>query len=150
MALWLCLTRGGLSEGTVASLTTSVWEKAAPRSHPDAGKFSSSLYIPSTFQSAAPMLEPRANESAEVFLWALSEELPGTPEVSFYHNLNSCCFLQMEFMRLNFLTLETWAGRPGVGLGPLVPEISLPIFIHHTWVWDQPILCLYPLLPVLM
>ena len=39
-----------------------------------------------------------------------------------------------------------------VGLRSLAPEISLPIFIHHTWVWD----CLFllsvspPLLPIWM
>ena len=40
---------------------------------------------------------------------------------------------------LIFLALETWARGPGVGLGLLAPEISLPDFIHQRWVWDQPV-----------
>ena len=44
--------------------------------------------------------------------------------------------------------LSSWRWNPGLGglmwLEPLTPEIFLPIFIHHMWVWDQPIMCLHP------
>ena len=43
-------------------------------------------------------------------------------------------FLHTEVMGTH-LGLEPWAG---VGLGFLAPEVSLPIFIHHMWVWDCP------------
>ena len=48
-------------------------------------------------------------------------------------------FYIQKLWGLMLLALEPWAGKPEVGPGPLTPEISLPIFIYHTWVWDQPI-----------
>ena len=33
---------------------------------------------------------------------------------------------------------EPWAGWSGVVLGSLSPEVSLPIFTQHRWVWDFP------------
>ena len=47
---------------------------------------------------------------------------------SFFHSHNPCWFLQPETWKLIFLALEPWAGGPGVGLGLLAPEISLPSF----------------------
>ena len=41
-----------------------------------------------------------------------------------------------------FPDTKPWSGDPSVGLGPLTPEMSLLIFIHYTWVWDQLILCI--------
>ena len=41
---------------------------------------------------------------------------------------------------LILLELEPWAGWLGVGLGSLAPEVSLPIFTHHMWVWNHPFL----------
>ena len=38
---------------------------------------------------------------------------------------------------LIFLALEPWAGGPG-----LFPRCPFRIFMHHMWVWDQPIQCL--------
>ena len=31
-----------------------------------------------------------------------------------------------------------WAVPSGLGLGLLTPKVSLPIFIHHTWICDCP------------
>ena len=28
--------------------------------------------------------------------------------------------------------------QSGLGLGSLATEVSLPIFVHHTWMWDRP------------
>ena len=52
-------------------------------------------------------------------------------------------------MGLIFLAFKPWAAGIGVGLGLLAPEIPSRIFIHHMWVWDQPVLC-PSLLPVWM
>ena len=47
-------------------------------------------------------------------------------------------------METSFLALKTWAGGGGAWCGARTPpEISIQIFIHHTGVWDQPILCLH-------
>ena len=43
--------------------------------------------------------------------------LRGTPEVSIFLRLNSCCFLQREVMGTSL---------PGVGLGPLAPQLQYP------------------------
>ena len=47
---------------------------------------------------------------------------------SFCHLLNPHWFLQPEVMGTYLLILEPWAGGPGVGLGPLVPQIPLSNF----------------------
>ena len=51
-------------------------------------------------------------------------------------------FYSQKLWRLIVLALELWAWGPGFGLGPLAPQVSLPIFICHTWVWDQLVLSL--------
>ena len=34
--------------------------------------------------------------------------------------------------------------NPGLGLGLIIPKVFFPIFIHHMWVRNQPILHLHP------
>ena len=95
--------------------------KLSPSSCPDDRQFSSSLYVSGAFQSAAPM--------------------PESPAISVFLSLNPCCFLQPEVMATSF----PGTGTLGWGsLGPFTPKISLPIFMHYTWVWDQPVPCLLP------
>ena len=53
-------------------------------------------------------------------------------------------FYSQKLWGLTFLALEPWAGGPGEGLTPVIPEISLLIFICCMWVWKQPIPCLCP------
>ena len=55
---------GGLIQGTMASESTSVWEKATPPAL--AGQISSSLYVVGSFQAAASALELRTSESMYV------------------------------------------------------------------------------------
>ena len=57
----------------------------------------------------------------------LEEELLGAPEVS-STDLIPTGFCSQKLWELIFLTLEPWAGRPGVGLGLLALEISLLSF----------------------
>ena len=66
----------GLREGTVSSVSTSVWEKTAR----DAGQLCSSPCIAGAFPSAAHAVELRGSGSEQIRAWALEEELPGTPE----------------------------------------------------------------------
>ena len=47
---------------------------------------------------------------------------------SFFHQLSLLWFLQIEVVGTHLLALEPWARGPGVGLGLLAPEISLPNF----------------------
>ena len=53
-------------------------------------------------------------------------------------------------MGLVFLALEPWAGGPGVGMGPLDPEISLPNFYPPHMDVGPACYVSVPLLPVLM
>ena len=50
---------------------------------------------------------------------------------SFFYRLNPCWFLQPEVMGTCLPGTGTWAGGPSVGLGLLIPEISLPNFHPH-------------------
>lgn len=54
---------GGLNKETKASASTSIWEKLPSSPHRDARQFSSSPYVPHTFQAAVPALDLRASES---------------------------------------------------------------------------------------
>ena len=77
---YMALPAGSVGEGelkkrTMAFASTSIWEKAAPSSHPDAGQFISSLYVSGTFQAAATMLELRRSESELVCVNPLSRTL---------------------------------------------------------------------------
>ena len=63
-------------------------------------------------------------------MWVLLEELLGTPEVSFTDSIPAG-FCSQKLWGLIFLALEPWAGGPGVGLGLLAREISLPNFYPH-------------------
>ena len=49
------------------------------------------------------------------------------PEVSSTNSIPAA-FRSQKLWKCTFLSLEPWAGGPGVGLGLLTPEISLPIF----------------------
>ena len=64
---------------------------------------------------------------------------------SFFYQLNPCWFLQSDIMGTYLPDTRTLGcGGAGMGLGPLIPEISLQIFIHHMWVQNQPIPHLCP------
>ena len=71
------------------------------------------------------------------------KEVLEVPEVSSTDSIPSG-FCSQKLWVLIYLALEPGAGEPGVGLGLLTPEISLPNFIHHMWMWDQPVPCLHP------
>ena len=49
-------------------------------------------------------------------------------------------FYSQKLWGFIFLALEPWAVQSVLGLGSLVPKVSLPIFIYHTWMWD-PLFC---------
>ena len=90
--------------------------------------FSSFLYATGAFQVATPVLGLRGSESKKVNLCVGS--LGGTAwgSSSVFHRLNSHWFYSQKLWGLIFLTLESWAGDAGVGLGLFAPEISLPNF----------------------
>ena len=119
---------------TMASASTSIWEKCWPPadSHLEAEQFSSSLYVSGVFQAAAPALELRGSES---------ESMHGP----FKRDSRSFHLPQTEF--LLFFTARSY-GDISPWCGVRTPcssaAISLLIFIHHSWVWDQPVLHLHP------
>ena len=75
-------------------------------------------------------------------MWVLQGELLGIPEVSSIDSILAC-FCCQKLWGLIFLVLEPWAGEPGMGLGLLVPDISLPNFyppnvpVPHLHSFDQ-------------
>ena len=82
-------------------------------------------------------------------MWVLYEELLGAPEISSTDSIPTG-FCSQKLWGLIFLALEPWAGGPGVGLGLLAPEISLPI-LYPTHVDLGPALSAsVPLLPAWM
>ena len=60
-------------------------------------------------------------------MWVPREELLRAPAASSTDPIPTG-FCSQELWELIFLALESWAGGPGVGLGLLAPEISLPNF----------------------
>ena len=118
--------------------------------HLDARHFSFSLYTTGAFQAATPVLELRGSESEYVSLFVSS--LRGTawaPEVSSTNPVPDGFCIQ-KLWELIFLALEPWAWGPGVGLGPLAPEISLLNF-YPPHVGEGPAHSMsVPLLPVWM
>ena len=57
-------------------------------------------------------------------MWVLKEELLGFLSVSSTDSIPTG-FCSQKLCGLIFLALEPWAGGPGVGLGLLVPKVSL-------------------------
>ena len=61
------------------------------------------------------------------------------------HWLSACWFLQPEVMGIHLPSTNPGAGIPGVGSGPLAPEISLLNFYPEFLpMWNKPILCSTP------
>ena len=46
-------------------------------------------------------------------------------------------FYRQQLWSFIFPVLEPWAAESGLGLGLLPSKVSLPIFIHHMWIWDH-------------
>ena len=81
-------------------------------------------------------------------MWVPLKELLRAPAASFTTIQSPLIFHSQGLWGLTFLTLESWAGGPGVGIVPLTPE--LPLRFLSTLVWGKPIPCLFPLLPIWM
>ena len=96
-------------------------------------------WYPSSFQ---PSAGARGNESEQVSPCVGS--LRGTAWVSrsFFHWLNPHWILHPEVVGTYLPGTAALGWGSGVRLELLTPEISL-LNIHHTWVWDQPILHLH-------
>ena len=75
-------------------------------------------------------------------MWVPQEELLRAPAASSIASIPAG-FHSQKLGGLIFLALESWAGGPGVGLGLLTPDISLPNF-YRRGCEDHPILCWCP------
>ena len=146
---WLCSSvGGGFRKWTMASACLSVWEEAVPQvsswcptlqflpvchwclssCHPGAG-----VQMGVSLSKSVCRFFKRNYLGLQKFLW-----------------LSPCWFLQPEVMGTylpgtGILGWGTWCGR---GTSSFL-SYSFQIFVHHTWVWDQPVLRL-SLLPVCM
>ena len=129
------------SKGTMSSACLSVWEKADPSSCLDARQFSSSLYAMVPFK-----LLPWCWSSEEVSLSPCVGSLRGTAcdSRNFFHWLRPHWFLQPDVVGTYLSCTENlgWGGLLW-GWDSSLPRYPSQIFIHHTWMWDQPILLLY-------
>ena len=116
---------GGLSKGTMASASTSVWEKAAPLAlslKPDNS-------VPPHMSLVPFELLPQCQSSEGVSLsksvcWPFKRNAwDSKSPVSLSHS--PCWFLQPEVMGTYLPGTGTLGWGPGVGLGLLTPNISL-------------------------
>ena len=71
-----------------------------------------------------------ASLSGQVHMWFPQEELLRAPTASSTDSISTGVCSQ-KLWGLIFQALESWAGGPGVGLGLLVPEISLSNCYPH-------------------
>ena len=131
-----------LIKGTMASACPFSRRKLSPSFWLDTRHFSSSPYATGAFQAATLVLKLRGSESELIHVWVLCRKLLGTLEI-FCTNLISAIFCSQKLWGLIFLVLEPVVGRPDVGLG-LLTHMWVRIFIHHMWMWDQPIPHLHP------
>lgn len=120
---------GRLNKGSMDSASTSVWEKAAPLAlalKPDNS-------VPLFMSLVSFELLPQC-WSTERVSSSMSKSICGPFKRSVWDS--SCCpshpaiistgFHSPKLLRLLFLALETWAGEPGVRLGPLGPQGAPP------------------------
>ena len=129
---------GALRKGTVAPASTSVWEKAVPPP------------LTLILDNSVPPCMSLMPFNLLPLCWSPEGVSSSKWCKPFKRNRDSGSFcLPQPQSLLVFLArssghLSSWHWNPGVGLGPLTPEILLPIFIHHMWVRDQPVPCLHP------
>ena len=126
-----------------------------PNSCPGARQFSSSLYGPGSFQAAAPVLKLRGIESCESLWGPLRGTAWDSEALSLTQLQSPLVFYSQKLWGFFLLALNSWAGRTGVGLGPLAAQgpfcsQDLSPFICHMWVLDQPVLQSLFILPVSM
>ena len=119
---------GAFRKGTIAS------------AHLDARHFSFPLCVICAFRAATPVLELRGSKSEWVSLCVESFRGSAWGSRSFFHQLNSCWFLQPEIVG----TYLPGPGTLGWGFCCGVGTPCSRIFIHHMSVWDQHIVQLCP------
>ena len=133
----------GLRKATMASASTYVWEKAAPQLLPWCQTTQLFLICLCCLLTCFPGSGAQSNS---VWVSLYTGSLRGTAKessISIFHSLILTGFYSQKLWKL-LLPLETWAEGPGLWLGPHTPEISFPIFMYLTWVWDQHIPCVHP------
>lgn len=92
---------------------------------PEACQFSSSPYVSCTFQAVGTVLEPRVSEFVSK---SISGPLKRSASVSSiipsHLDAFSACFHSQMLWGFLFLAPVLWVGKPGMGVGPLVPHWS--------------------------
>ena len=146
-----CCEERGLRKGTMASASTSAWEKAAPLAltmMPD--------YSVTPHMSLVPFKLLSLSWSSEGVSLSKSvhrpfkRNCPGFQKLSVSLGLNPQPFLQPEVMGTSLpgtgtLGWGAWyrAGTPHYSGRISAADISLLTFIHHMWVLGQPSPLLY-------
>ena len=142
----------GISKGTVASVGTSVWDKVAPPNFTLMPENSVSFCM-------SLVLFKLLYQSWSTEGLSLNKSVHGPFRRNAWdsscHSSHSATipagFHSQKLWVVLFLALEHWnwvscygAWTPHSIGGTSTTEISLLIFICHTWVWDQPVNCLCP------
>ena len=149
-ACWLSgSVGGGFKKRTMASACHSVWEKAVSQLLP----WCQTLHFLSLCHWCLLSCYPGAGAQRE---WVLSKSVCG-----FFkgHCLGLQKFLPLTQSPLVFAArssedLPSWHWNPGLvdlgwGWDSWFPRYFSSIFIHYTWMWDQPV-CVSFFLPVWM
>ena len=149
---WLCGERDhGKNKGLWQHF--SLWENCPPTSScPDDRPSSFSLSVQGTFQLLPQCWSPETRKSPRKFMCGLFKmSWLGLPE--------ALCLPQPQslqvFIARSYGNFSCWHWNPGLGAmvsGGMIcssqrtsaAEIALLTFIHHTWVWDQLLLCCHP------
>ena len=139
---------GSLRKGTMASASTFIWKKAAPQALTLMPDNSVPPWLSLVLLSCCPSAGLRVGESVPE---------PCKRNCLGLHQPSDCTasvpavFNSQKLWGLTFLALEPWTTGPGICYSdPLLlretsnTKIPLPIFTHHTGVWDQPVLRLHP------
>ena len=109
--------------------------------YPISSHFTHSSYVTGTLLAIVLVLNPRVGG----FVYVLDLEgllsWVSWKSSSFFHTTTPTGFYSQKLWGFILLELELWAVKSDLGLGSLTPKVSLPIFIHHTWMWDH--LCLF-------
>ena len=136
---------GGFRKGIMASVCLSVCEKAVPQFSP----WCQTLHFLPVCHWCLSSCYLGARAQRE-WVWASPcvGSLRGTAwnSCSFFHQLITTVFCIQKIWGLLFWAMELW--NPGLGdwCGAGTPHSwYIPLkFIHHMWVWDQPVPRLHP------
>ena len=145
-----CSLRGGSQKKNNGLCQHFCLRESSPQLLPSCQTISSFLYVPGSFQAAAPALALRRGKSEEVHAYPLREAhgTPATLQLTQPQSLLVCTARSYgDFSSWHWnpwLRAQCGAGTPCSSEETSTAKILLLIFIHPTRVQDQPIPQLCP------